>query len=105
MTGTVITWRQRTEVRINMLQYKYLKKKIFKRFLHPTGSYILDALGVWGSLFQLCFEGLRCDLWQMNEHVLPALVTNSTDTITNNVGSLIRNLRAMETYFLIDLST
>ena len=42
----------------------------------------------------------------MNEHVvLPTMVTNSTDTITHSVGSLIRNLRAMETYFLIDLST
>jgi hypothetical protein len=89
-----------------MLQYKPFFSKFFKRFLHPTGSYIPDALGIWGSLFQLYYEHLRCDLWQMNENVvLPAMAINSTDTITNSVGSLIRNLHAMETYFLIDLGT
>jgi len=40
----------------------------------------------------------------MNEHVtLPTMVTNSTDTITNSVSSLIGNLHATETYFLIDI--
>ena len=40
----------------------------------------------------------------MAEVVLPAMVTNSTDTITNRVGSLIRNLHAMETYFFLSTS-
>jgi len=36
-----------------MLQYKYffLGGGEFKRFLYPTGSYILDALGVLGFYF------------------------------------------------------
>jgi hypothetical protein len=67
--------------------HKFINK-IFKRFFTPNGSYFLDALGIWGTLFQLNYEHLGCDLWQMNEYVvLSAMVTNSTDTITNSVGS------------------